>query len=174
PDVFNLLLQVMDEGRLTDGKGRTVDFRHSVIILTSNIGSQQIYDCTGDLESIRPQLMQLLQSYFRPEFLNRLDDIILFHRLDEQQISQIVVTQLGVLAQRLAQQDISVEFSEALVSYIAKAGFDPQFGARPLKRVIQREIEDALARALLSGTVVPSGRIMIDYDDQIRIRQIPA
>lgn len=174
PDVFNLLLQILDEGRLTDGKGRTVDFRHSVIILTSNIGSQQIYDCQGDLESIRPQLMQLLQNYFRPEFLNRLDDIILFHRLDEQQISQIVVLQLELLAQRMAAREIYLEFSEALIAYIARAGFDPQFGARPLKRLIQREIEDALARAILSGELGNSGRIRIDYDNVIRILQIPA
>jgi ATP-dependent Clp protease ATP-binding subunit ClpB len=163
-DVFNLLLQILDEGRLTDGKGRTVDFRHSVIILTSNIGSQDIFSHEGDLETLRPHLMQVLQTYFRPEFLNRLDDIIIFHRLDREQIKAIVRLQLQLLAERMAARDLKPIFSERLVDYIAKAGFDPQFGARPLKRVIQKEIEDSLARAILGAEVPESGLIQMDYD----------
>ncbi|MDD4806705.1 MAG: AAA family ATPase, partial [Candidatus Cloacimonetes bacterium] len=163
-DVFNLLLQILDEGRLTDGKGRTVDFRHSVIILTSNIGSQEIFSHEGDLETLRSHLMQVLQTYFRPEFLNRLDDIIIFHRLDREQIKAIVRLQLQLLAERMAARDLKPIFSERLVDYIAKAGFDPQFGARPLKRVIQKEIEDSLARAILGAEVPESGLIQMDYD----------
>ena len=163
-DVFNLLLQILDEGRLTDGKGRTVDFRHSVIILTSNIGSQEIFSHEGDLETLRPHLMQVLQTYFRPEFLNRLDDIIIFHRLDREQIKAIVRLQLQLLAERMSARDLKPIFSERLVDYIAKAGFDPQFGARPLKRVIQKEIEDSLARAILGAEVPESGLIQMDYD----------
>ena len=168
-DVFNLLLQILDEGRLTDGKGRTVDFRHSVIILTSNIGSSEIFAHHGDLEELRPQLMQILQSYFRPEFLNRLDDIIIFHRLDQEQIKAIVRLQLKLLAERLAKRDLQLDFSEALISFVAEAGFDPQFGARPLKRVIQREIEDALAKALLAGNLDASQKIRIDYRNKVII-----
>lgn len=168
-DVFNLLLQILDEGRLTDGKGRTVDFRHSVIILTSNIGSQEIFDHHGDLEDLRPHLMQVLQGYFRPEFLNRLDDIIIFHRLDAAQIKAIVGLQLKLLAERMARKDLQLEFSEALIDFVAQAGFDPQFGARPLKRVIQREIEDALAKALLAGELDASQSIRIDYQDKVLI-----
>lgn len=168
-DVFNLLLQILDEGRLTDGKGRTVDFRHSVIILTSNIGSQEIFSNQDDLEELRPHLMDVLQGYFRPEFLNRLDDIIIFHRLDQQQIKDIVKLQLTLLAERLAKKELKLEFTEALIDFVAKAGFDPQFGARPLKRVIQREIEDALAKALLAGELEASQTILIDYHDGVKI-----
>jgi ATP-dependent Clp protease ATP-binding subunit ClpB len=166
-DVFNLLLQVLDEGRLTDGKGRTVDFRHSVIILTSNIGSQEIFNYQGDLEDLRPVLMQILQQYFRPEFLNRLDDLIIFHRLDQEQIRSIVALQLDILVSRMAKKNISISYTNALVSHIADIGFDPQFGARPLKRVIQTEIEDALAKALLGGTVDTANTICLDYQDRV-------
>ena len=163
-DVFNLLLQILDDGRLTDGKGRTVDFRHSVIILTSNIGSQEIYNHHGDPAEIRPQLNSILREYFRPEFLNRLDDIIVFHRLDREQIRQIVILQLDILARRVAKQDIRLRFSEKLVDHIADVGFDPQFGARPLKRAIQSELEDVLAKTLLASKLPPNAGIMVDYD----------
>ncbi len=167
-DVFNLLLQILDEGRLTDGKGRTVDFRHSVIILTSNIGSQEIYSHQGNMDELRPQLMRILREYFRPEFLNRLDDIIIFHRLDREQIRAIVKIQLGILADRMAKQEIKLSFSERLVDHIAKLGFDPQFGARPLKRAIQRELEDELARQLLTTGFSGSKAIDIDYDPDLK------
>lgn len=163
-DVFNLLLQILDEGRLTDGKGRTVNFRHSVIILTSNIGSQEIYDHEGEFDDLRPELMDILRSYFRPEFLNRLDDIIIFHRLDKEQIKAIVRLQLQLLAERVVKQELYLEFSDALIDFVASAGFDPQFGARPLKRVIQREIENNLATALLSSDLPEDGKILVDYD----------
>lgn len=162
PDVFNILLQILDDGRLTDGKGRTVDFRHSVIIMTSNIGSQEIYDAE-DLEALRPKLMNILKRYFRPEFLNRLDDIIIFHRLSRDNIRQIVQIQLQQLADRVREKGIELEWTDALSDYIADAGFDPQFGARPLKRLIQKELEDALAKAVLSGSAGPS--MKLDYRD---------
>lgn len=162
-DVFNLLLQILDEGRLTDGKGRTVDFRHSVIILTSNIGSQEIYAHEGDLNDIRQELMQILRQFFKPEFLNRLDDIIIFHRLDKEQIRQIVNLQLEILAHRVAKKDLELSFSDALVDHIAELGFDPQFGARPLKRAIQSEIEDALAKKMLSSTFPDNAKLRLDY-----------
>nr|MDK2850165.1 ATP-dependent Clp protease ATP-binding subunit ClpB [Candidatus Cloacimonadota bacterium] len=165
-DVFNLLLQILDDGRLTDGKGRTVDFRHSVIILTSNIGSQEIFAHQGDLNELRPQLMQILQQYFRPEFLNRLDDIIIFHRLDRDQIRRIVELQLSLLSKRLEKKEIEIEFSEELIEHIADVGYDPQFGARPLKRAIQNIVENELARALLDTDTPDKKHIFSDYDKE--------
>ncbi len=158
PDVFNILLQILDDGRLTDGKGRTVDFRHSVIIMTSNIGSQEIYEA-GDLEALRPQLLATLKQYFRPEFLNRLDDIIIFHRLSRENIREIVKIQLGHLAERVREKGIELTWTENLVDHIASAGFDPQFGARPLKRLIQKDLEDAMAKAVLAGQAGPSMKL---------------
>ncbi len=170
PDVFNILLQILDDGRLTDGKGRTVDFRHSVIILTSNIGSQMIYDAQDEeLDALRPQLMDELKRYFRPEFLNRLDDIIIFHRLSKENIRAIVDIQLGVLAKRLQPKGIELSWTDRLADYIAEAGFDPQFGARPLKRLIQKEIEDELAKALLGGKIQPDAPLKLDYDNGLII-----
>ncbi|MGB3938725.1 MAG: ATP-dependent chaperone ClpB, partial [Candidatus Cloacimonas acidaminovorans] len=152
PDVFNVLLQILDDGRLTDGKGRTVDFKHCVIIMTSNIGSQEIYEASdSDLEQIKPRLMNILQQYFRPEFLNRVDDIILFHRLNKDHIKKIVKLQLDILASRLANRNLQLDFSENLIEHLAEAGYDPAFGARPLKRLIQKEIEDTLAKYILAG-----------------------
>jgi ATP-dependent Clp protease ATP-binding subunit ClpB len=172
PDVFNILLQILDDGRLTDGKGRTVDFRHSVIILTSNIGSQMIYDAQDEeLDALRPQLMDELKRYFRPEFLNRLDDIIIFHRLSKENIRAIVDIQLGVLANRLLPKGIELTWTDRLADYIAEAGFDPQFGARPLKRLIQKEIEDELAKALLGGKIQPDAPLELDYDNGLLINQ---
>ena len=172
PDVFNILLQILDDGRLTDGKGRTVDFRHSVIILTSNIGSQMIYDAQDEeLDALRPQLMEELKRYFRPEFLNRLDDIIIFHRLSKENIRAIVDIQLGVLANRLLPKGIELTWTDRLADYIAEAGFDPQFGARPLKRLIQKEIEDELAKALLGGKIQPDAPLELDYDHGLLINQ---
>ena len=172
PDVFNILLQILDDGRLTDGKGRTVDFRHSVIILTSNIGSQMIYDAQDEeLDALRPQLMEELKRYFRPEFLNRLDDIIIFHRLSKENIRAIVDIQLAVLANRLQPKGIELTWTDRLADYIAEAGFDPQFGARPLKRLIQKEIEDELAKALLGGKIQPDAPLELDYDNGLLINQ---
>ncbi len=164
PDVFNVLLQILDEGRLTDGKGRTVDFKHSVIIMTSNIGSQQIYEASeAELEELKPQLLATLQQYFRPEFLNRLDDIIVFHRLEREHIKQIVRLQLEILAGRMMKRNLQLSFGDNLVEYLADAGFDPAFGARPLKRLIQRELEDALAKLILAGKTQGGQIINLDY-----------
>jgi len=165
PDVFNILLQILDDGRLTDGKGRTVDFRHSVIIMTSNIGSQMIYDTQNeDLDELRPELMTELKRYFRPEFLNRLDDVIIFHRLGREDIRAIVEIQLRVLAARLQSKGIELKWTDAVTEHVAAAGFDPQFGARPLKRLIQKDIEDALARALLGGEISAGKPVLLDHD----------
>ncbi|PKN72914.1 MAG: ATP-dependent chaperone ClpB [Candidatus Cloacimonetes bacterium HGW-Cloacimonetes-3] len=174
PDVFNILLQILDDGRLTDGKGRTVDFRHCVIILTSNIGSQEIFEASdSELENLKPQLMNILQQYFRPEFLNRLDDIIIFHRLLPEHIRKIVKLQLAILATRLAKRNIQIVFTESLVDYLAKTGYDPAFGARPLKRLIQKELEDALAKRILGGSFTSGIEVKVDYTDAegIVIRQ---
>lgn len=154
-DVFNILLQILDDGRLTDGKGRTVDFRHTIIIMTSNIGSQMIFEQNKmNTEQLRPQLMDLLQQYFRPEFLNRLDEIIIFHRLSQTEIEKIVRIQLSLLTERLLKQQLQIEWSESTVALIAKEGYDPQFGARPIKRVIQRDVENLLAKKILNGEIV--------------------
>jgi len=164
PDVFNILLQILDDGRLTDGKGRTVDFRQSVIIMTSNIGSQQIFEASdADLEELKPQLMTILQQYFRPEFLNRLDDIIVFHRLNRTHIKQIVKLQLAILAERLSGKNLQLEFTDALVDHLAEAGYDPTFGARPLKRIIRKELEDNLAKAILQGQFTTGKAVKLDY-----------
>ncbi|HPM04557.1 MAG TPA: ATP-dependent chaperone ClpB [Candidatus Cloacimonas sp.] len=164
PDVFNVLLQILDEGRLTDGKGRTVDFKHSVIITTSNIGSQQIFEAgEAELEELKPQLLNTLQKYFRPEFLNRLDDIIIFHRLERGHIKQIVRLQLEILAARMQKRNLQLSFGDNLVDYLAEAGYDPAFGARPLKRLIQKELEDALAKLILAGNFKGGQIISLDY-----------
>ncbi|MBN1326400.1 MAG: ATP-dependent chaperone ClpB [Candidatus Cloacimonetes bacterium] len=167
PDVFNILLQILDEGRLTDGKGRTVDFRNTIIILTSNVASQFIYDM-GDKpdNEIRSKLKDALKQYFRPEFLNRLDDIIIFHRLDKDQIRQIVKLQLEMLNKRLAVNKIILKFTEQALEKITEQGFDPQFGARPLKRVIQKQIEDKLALEILSGNINPGGEILVSIEGE--------
>ena len=167
PDVFNVLLQILDDGRLTDGKGRTVVFKHCVIIMTSNIGSQEIYEASDkELERLKPQLMNILQQYFRPEFLNRVDDIILFHRLDKDHIKKIVKLQLNLLAERVANRNLQLDFSENLIDHLAEAGYDPAFGARPLKRLIQKEIEDTLARHILAGQFTTGKSIMLDWNPQ--------
>jgi ATP-dependent Clp protease ATP-binding subunit ClpB len=165
-DVFNILLQILDDGRLTDGKGRTVDFKNTVIILTSNIASQLIYENDSlDDDELRGRLMAQLKQYFRPEFLNRLDDIIVFHRLSREQIESIVKLQLDILNQRLKEKNIQLEFTDAALATLTEQGFDPQFGARPLKRVIQKEIENALAVKLLEGAITPGHSITIDADN---------
>jgi len=165
PDVFNVLLQILDDGRLTDGKGRTVDFKHCVIIMTSNIGSQEIYEASdSELEQLKPRLMSILQQYFRPEFLNRVDDIILFHRLNKDHIKKIVKLQLDILASRLANRNLQLDFSENLIEHLAEEGYDPAFGARPLKRLIQKEIEDTMAKYILAGQFTTGKKILLDWN----------
>jgi len=165
-DVFNILLQILDDGRLTDGKGRTVNFKNTVIIMTSNVASQFIYEMGDKPESeIRSKLKEALQQYFRPEFLNRLDDIIIFQRLDKEQIKKIVELQLNLLKSRIKEKNIDIEFTDSAISQIAELGFDPQFGARPLKRVIQKEIENKLAIEILEGKILPNQKIKIGVKD---------
>jgi ATP-dependent Clp protease ATP-binding subunit ClpB len=165
-DVFNVLLQMLDDGRLTDGQGRTVDFRNTIIIMTSNIGSPVIQEFYGGGsasvkdEAELERLVKLeLKAHFRPEFLNRVDDIIIFHNLDEKHLARIVDIQLRRLEQRLAQQQLTLDVDRSAKLLIAKEGFDPQFGARPLKRTIQDLVLDPLARKLLQGEFKPGDRI---------------
>ena len=152
PDVFNVLLQVLDDGRMTDGQGRTVDFKNTVIVMTSNLGSQMIQQMSGDdYQVIKLAVMGEVKTHFRPEFVNRIDEIVVFHALDEKHIASIARIQLGYLEKRLAKLDMTLEVDDAALAEIAKAGFDPVFGARPLKRAIQEHIENPLAKAILEG-----------------------
>lgn len=163
PDVFNALLQLLDDGRLTDGQGRTVDFKNTIIIMTSNIGSDIIRELAQfDPEQMKQQVMAAVQSHFRPEFLNRLDEIIMFKSLTRDQISHIVDIQLDVLRKRLAERKITLKVTEEAVEWIAAEGFDPVYGARPLKRVIQRRVADALARGILGGEYREGDTVLVD------------
>ena len=165
PDVFNVLLQVLDDGRLTDGQGRTVDFKNTVIVMTSNIGSHLIQSMVGrDSEDIKDAVTGELKNHFRPEFLNRIDETVVFHALDAQHIAQIARIQLGVLIARLAKMDLTLEVSDAAVAELAKVGFDPVFGARPLKRAIQQRLENPLSKLLLEGRFVPKSTIQVGVD----------
>jgi ATP-dependent Clp protease ATP-binding subunit ClpB len=163
PDVFNVLLQLLDDGRLTDGQGRVVDFRSTIIIMTSNLGSDILVEAE-DFEQVRPQILGLLRSTFRPEFLNRVDDIIPFSRLDREQVNEIVRLQLERLQERLAGRRITLEFTEAALKVIADYGYDPAFGARPVKRAVQNLVQNGLAKKLLDGTVSDGDRVEVDYD----------
>jgi ATP-dependent Clp protease ATP-binding subunit ClpB len=170
PDVWNVLLQVLDDGRLTDGQGRTVDFRNTVIILTSNVGTTQaamIEDSgEGDAEKraklVRAAVMEEVQRSFRPEFINRLDEIVVFHRLGRDELGKIVEIQLKALSQRLARRDIAIELSPKARELLGELGWDPQYGARPLKRAIQRYVEDPLARRMLAGEFGPGDVVVVD------------
>jgi ATP-dependent Clp protease ATP-binding subunit ClpB len=173
PDVFNVLLQVLDDGRMTDGQGRTVDFKNTVIVMTSNLGSQLIQQMSGDEYGvIKLAVMAEVKTYFRPEFVNRIDEIVVFHSLDEKNIANIAKIQLGYLEKRMARMEMNLQVEESALKELAKAGFDPVFGARPLKRAIQERIENPLSRAILEGkfgakdTVVvaanPAGVLMFD------------
>jgi ATP-dependent Clp protease ATP-binding subunit ClpB len=164
PDVFNILLQILDDGRLTDGKGRTVDFKNSVIIMTSNIGSQWISEASGDTQAVMPKVMETLRRTFRPEFLNRIDDVIVFHQLTRDLLRGIVELQLKVLSKQLAQRDLKLDVSSQAVAALADEGFDPVYGARPLKRLIQKKIQDRLALMLLSGEIRPGDTVHLDLD----------
>jgi ATP-dependent Clp protease ATP-binding subunit ClpB len=162
-DVFNVLLQVLDDGRLTDGQGRTVDFRNTVIILTSNLGSQLIQEMSGEenYAKMKAAVLEIVQQNFRPEFINRLDDIVVFHPLGADQIRAIVDIQLGYLKRRLAERDIELTLDDAARDYLGEAGYDPVYGARPLKRTIQQRIENPLAQRILKGEFGPGQRIRI-------------
>jgi ATP-dependent Clp protease ATP-binding subunit ClpB len=155
PDVFNVLLQVLDDGRLTDGQGRTVDFRNTLIIMTSNLGSEYLVALTEgeDADRIREQVMSIVRAHFRPEFLNRIDEIILFHRLKREQMGKIVEIQLERLMKLLADRKISLELDDSAKGWLGQKGYDPAYGARPLQRVIQKYVQDPLAEMLLQGKI---------------------
>ncbi len=165
PDVFNVLLQVLDDGRLTDGQGRTVDFKNTVIVMTSNIGSHLIQSMVGEpREDIKDAVWGELKNHFRPEFLNRIDETVVFHSLDAKHIESIAKIQLQILEVRLAKMDLHLEVSTAAVAELAKVGFDPVFGARPLKRAVQQRIENPLSKLLLEGKFLPKSVIPVDVD----------
>ena len=167
PDVFNILLQVLDDGRITDSQGRTVDFKNTIIIMTSNLGSQYLLDGIENgriTESARDSVMRLLRTQFRPEFLNRIDDIVFYKPLERDEIRQIVRLLAKGLAKRLEERDIHLELSDAAVDFIADAGFDPAYGARPLKRYMQSHLETMLAKEIVGGGILPGQRVLVDVD----------
>ncbi|RKP54802.1 ATP-dependent chaperone ClpB [Pararobbsia silviterrae] len=166
PDVFNVLLQVLDDGRMTDGQGRTVDFKNTVIVMTSNIGAQMIQSMVGEPQNaIRDAVWEEVKQQFRPEFLNRIDEVVVFHGLDRANIESIASIQLKRLVERLAKMDMQLDVSESALSQIARVGYDPLFGARPLKRAIQQEIENPVAKLILAGKFGPKDVIPVDYHE---------
>jgi ATP-dependent Clp protease ATP-binding subunit ClpB len=173
PDVFNVLLQVLDDGRLTDGQGRTVDFRNTLIIMTSNLGSEYLANQEdgpngegGDIEAVRPLVMDAVRRHFRPEFLNRVDEIILFKRLGRAQMDDIVGIQLQRVEKLLADRRMSLNLDASAVHWLAERGYDPVYGARPLKRVIQKELVDPIARKLLAGDFKDGELIEVSAGDE--------
>jgi ATP-dependent Clp protease ATP-binding subunit ClpB len=166
PDVFNVLLQVLDDGRLTDGQGRTVDFRNTVVIMTSNLGSNVIHEFAGEgnYQRMKNAVMEIVQQNFKPEFINRIDDIVVFHPLGTEQIRAIVDIQLSQLRRRLLERDIELNLDNAARDSLAEAGFDPVYGARPLKRAIQQQIENPLAQRILAGSFLPGDRIRVGVE----------
>jgi ATP-dependent Clp protease ATP-binding subunit ClpB len=167
PDVFNVLLQVLDDGRLTDGQGRTVDFRNTVIVMTSNLGSDVIQQKAGEANyaDMKDAVMEIVRVAFRPEFINRLDEIVVFHPLDEDQIRAIARIQIRYLQQRLADRDMKLTLSDAALDLLGEAGFDPVYGARPLKRAIRAQLENPLAQEILAGRFAPGDIIEVDVAD---------
>jgi ATP-dependent Clp protease ATP-binding subunit ClpB len=167
-DVFNVMLQILDDGRLTDGHGRTVDFKNTIVIMTSNIGSHRILEYRGafegrDYERMKEAVLEEMRRHFRPEFLNRVDEIIVFHALSEEHLKQIIEIQLGYLRQRLAERHIQIELTEAAREYLVRIGYDPTYGARPLKRAIQKAVETPLARLILKGEITDGHTLCLDY-----------
>ena len=163
PDVFNVLLQVLDDGRLTDGQGRTVDFRNSVIVMTSNIGSQQIQELAGEenYAMMKAAVMEIVTQHFRPEFINRIDEVVVFHPLQSEQIRAIATIQIDYLRKRLKERDLALVISDAALDKLGEAGFDPVYGARPLKRAIQQQLENPLAQDILSGKFLSGDTIEV-------------
>ena len=171
PDVFNVLLQILDDGRLTDAKGRTVDFKNTVLIMTSNLGSREIQDADGDEEEVREAVLQELRTNFKPEFLNRVDDIVIFHQLSREQIGQIIDVQLARLLAMLAERNIQLSLDDSARQLLAREGYDPNYGARPLKRAIQTLIQNPLAVKLLNGEVLPGHRVKVTaHGDQMDLK----
>jgi ATP-dependent Clp protease ATP-binding subunit ClpB len=167
PDVFNVLLQVLDDGRLTDGQGRVVDFSNTLIILTSNLGSQYLSQMTDDqtVEDVEPQVMDIVRGHFRPEFLNRLDEIILFHRLGQEHMAPIVDIQVARVQKLLKDRKITLDLTDAARRWLGRVGYDPVYGARPLKRAVQRYLQDPLAEKLLGGEIPDGSTVKIDEGD---------
>lgn len=169
PDVFNIMLQILDDGRVTDSQGRTVDFKNSIIILTSNIGSQYILELAADnsrYEEMRTRVMAAMREQFRPEFLNRIDDIIIFHGLEKSELRQIIQIQAQRLEARLAEKKIALKLSEAAIDFLAEVGYDPTYGARPLKRAVQRELETQIAKCILRGEFTEGDTIWVDIENE--------
>ena len=161
--MFGVLLQVLDDGRMTDGQGRTVDFKNTVIVMTSNLGSQMIQQMEGDdYQVVKLAVMGEVKNYFRPEFINRIDEVVVFHALDENNIKSIARIQMQGLEKRLAAMEMKLEVSDAALAEVANAGFDPVYGARPLKRAIQAQIENPLAKAILEGRFAAKDTIKVD------------
>jgi ATP-dependent Clp protease ATP-binding subunit ClpB len=166
PDVFNVLLQVLDDGRMTDGQGRTVDFKNTVIVMTSNLGSQVIQAMVDEpQEAVKDAVWTEVKLHFRPEFLNRIDDVVVFHALDRSNIKSIAKIQMQRVHERLAKLDMQLVVSDAALEQIAKVGYDPLFGARPLKRAIQQELENPVAKLILAGKFGPKDVIPVDIQD---------
>jgi ATP-dependent Clp protease ATP-binding subunit ClpB len=178
PDVFNIFLQILDDGRVTDAQGRTVDFKNSIIIMTSNIGSQYILDISGDdtrYDEMRNRVMEAMRNSFRPEFLNRLDELIIFHSLQKSELRNIVQLQVDRLKQRLTDRKISLKLSSSALDFLAEVGYDPVFGARPLKRAIQRELETQIAKAILRGDFSDGDTIFVDVqNERLAFNRLPA
>ena len=170
-DVFNILLQVLDDGRLTDGQGRTVDFKNTVIVMTSNLGSQLIQDLSGEAsyEDMRDAVMEVVAQHFRPEFINRIDEAVVFHKLEKAHIRAIAQSQIDIVVKRLAERDIALSVDDSVIDKLADQGFDPVYGARPLKRVIQTQLENPLAQAILGGKLGQQVQVS-EQDDEIRLR----
>ena len=165
-DVFNILLQVLDDGRLTDGHGRTVDFRNTVVVMTSNLGSQRIQELSEKgYEAMKEAVMEVVGQHFRPEFINRVDDMVVFHPLSREHIRKIADIQLDHLRKRLAGSELQLEISDKALELLGNTGFDPVYGARPLKRAIQQRIENPLAQKILSGTFEPGQTVQVDVKD---------
>jgi ATP-dependent Clp protease ATP-binding subunit ClpB len=164
PEVFDILLQVLDDGRLTDGQGRTVDFRNTILILTSNLGSQWLQDPALDEEAKRNRVLDTVRTAFKPEFLNRLDDIVVFDPLGMDELARIVDLQVASLAKRLADRRLTLTVTPAARDWLALTGYDPAYGARPLRRLVQSAIGDQLARAILGGTVRDGDTVEVDAD----------
>ncbi|MEB3193750.1 MAG: AAA family ATPase, partial [Cyanobacteriota bacterium] len=178
PDVFNVMLQILDDGRVTDGQGRTVDFTNTVLILTSNIGSSSILDLAGDPSrhsAMEQRVNEALRAHFRPEFLNRLDETIIFHSLKAEELRQIVDLQVKRLAKRLQERKLGLQLDGDALDWLAGVGYDPVYGARPLKRAIQRELETPIAKAILAGTFPAGSTIAVAVENErLRFQQAPA
>jgi ATP-dependent Clp protease ATP-binding subunit ClpB len=174
PDVFNIMLQILDDGRVTDSQGHKVDFKNSVIIMTSNIGSQYILDVTDDYEQMQGRVMEALRAAFRPEFLNRIDETIIFHGLQKEQLREIVQLQVLRLERRLAERKMSLKLADAAINFLADVGYDPVYGARPLKRAIQRELETQIAKSILRSEFNDGDTIFVDIqNERLSLKRLP-